>query len=453
MRVTLPLQSRVVKKVLPRTLLWRSLLIILMPLVLVQAVALVIFYGSHLNVVSRRFAGAVAGEIAATLELMRRTPDAADQNWIFQVARDQFELGIHTEPGAVLPLGRRASLIGPVEDELVAAMRERVGLPFTMDWASDPQSVLIRIQMPPASLEAVGSAGVLDVEVPRKRLYTGTLYLFVIWLVGSALLLFGIAAMFMRNQVRAIRRLAGAAEAFGLGRDRGPIKPEGATEVRQAATAFNRMQERIRRFLQQRTEMLAGVSHDLRTPLTRLRLALAMMPANEATRQDIAEMTDDIEEMDRMIAGYLAFARGEGAEQATLTDLSAVLEDVAASARRAGAAIALDVPRELVLPLRPDAARRAIMNLVDNARRHARHVALAARRIGERVVLVTVDDDGPGIPPDRREGVFRPFSSDASGGTGLGLTIARDIVRAHGGDIVLEDSPLGGLRARIQLPV
>jgi two-component system osmolarity sensor histidine kinase EnvZ len=448
MRVKLPAQSRVVKKVLPRTLLWRSLLIILMPLVTVQAVALVIFYGSHLNVVSRRFAGAVAGEIATTIELMRRYPDPADQDWIFQVARDQFDLDMRVEPAATLARNRSALIFGPVQDELSAALHDRVRRPFTMDWESDPASVVIRVQM-----HGNDSQGVLDIEVPRKRLYTGTLYLFVIWLVGSALLLFGIAALFMRNQVRAIRRLAGAAEAFGLGRDRGPIRPEGATEVRQAATAFNRMQERIRRFLQQRTEMLAGVSHDLRTPLTRLRLALAMMPVSEAAAADVAEMTADVEEMDRMISGYLAFARGERMEQAAPTDLSAVLEDVAISARRTGAAIALDVPAELVLPLRPDAARRAIMNLVDNARRHARHVALAARRIGERTVLVTVDDDGPGIPPDRREGVFRPFSSDAAGGTGLGLTIARDIVRAHGGDIVLEDSPLGGLRARIQLPV
>ena len=448
MRVTLPPQSRVVKKVLPRTLLWRSLLIILMPLVLVQAVALVIFYGSNLNIVSRRFATAVAGEIATTIELLRRAPDPAAREWIFQLARDQFELAIRLEPGGVLAAQPRPGLSGPVHFELAAALGERVRRPFTMDWASDPQSVLVRIELP-----AGIPGGVLDVDVPRKRLYTGTLYLFMIWLVGSSLLLFGIAALFMRNQVRAIRRLAQAAEAFGLGREVGPIKPEGATEVRQAATAFNRMQERIRRFLQQRTEMLAGVSHDLRTPLTRLRLALAMMPPSAGLGQDIAEMTGDIEEMDRMIGGYLAFARGERAEQATPTDLCAVLEEVAASARRSGAAVALDLPDELILPLRPDAARRAIMNLVDNARRHAAHVALAARPLGDRAVVVTVDDDGPGIPPDRREGVFRPFSSDAAGGTGLGLTIARDIVRAHGGEIMLEHSPLGGLRARIQLPV
>jgi two-component system, OmpR family, osmolarity sensor histidine kinase EnvZ len=237
-----------------------------------------------------------------------------------------------------------------------------------------------------------------------------------------------------------------------MGRDIGPIRPEGATEVRRAATAFNRMQERVRRFLVQRTEMLAGVSHDLRTPLTRLRLALEMMPPREELDQDITEMTADVEEMERMIGGYLAFARGEGVEQAEPVNLSAVLEEVAAGARRSGAAVEVDAPPALTLSLRADAVRRAITNLVDNARRHAHRVALAAIPQG-RMVFVTVDDDGPGIPQERRESVFRPFESDAAGGTGLGLTIARDIVRAHGGEIVLEDSPLGGLRARIRLPV
>jgi len=212
------------------------------------------------------------------------------------------------------------------------------------------------------------------------------------------------------------------------------------------------MQDRIRRFLAQRTEMLAGVSHDLRTPLTRLRLALAMLPKGEAWRDDVSEMTADVEEMERMIGGYLSFARGERTEQAKPIDLAAMLTDVATAARRGGATIEVEVPDTLTVSLRADAVRRAITNLVDNARRHAHRVALAAMRQG-RMVFVTVDDDGPGIPPDRRESVFRPFESDSSGGTGLGLTIARDIVRAHGGEIVLEDSPLGGLRARIRLPV
>ncbi|MEJ0047702.1 MAG: ATP-binding protein [Rhodospirillales bacterium] len=435
--------ERQARKVLPRSLLGRSLLIILVPLVVVQAVALMLFYGSHLDLISRRLSGAVAGEIANTIELLDNTHDPADRSRALRNAERDFDLRMEIDPDTHLSSAKRINVLGPMDDDLAVALRERVRLPFTMDWTGDPQSVLIDVQL---------KSGVLHVQAPRKRLYTSMIYLFVVWVAGSSVLLFTVAALFMRNQVRAIRRLAAAAEDFGLGRDTGAIRPEGAVEVRRAATAFNRMQERIRRFLTQRTEMLAGVSHDLRTPLTRLRLALAMMPAAGPHDEDLAEMTADVEEMERMIAGYLAFARGEQAEQAERVNLTAVLEEVAAGARRAGAAVELAAPAELTLLLRPDAVRRAITNLVDNARRHAGRVALSAASL-PRSVQVMVDDDGPGIPPSRRESVFRPFESDAAGGTGLGLTIARDIVRGHGGDIVLEDSPLGGLRARIRLPV
>ncbi len=441
MGVPLP-YSRVVKRVLPRSLLGRSLLMILVPLVLLQVVALAVYYGSHLDLVYRRLAGAVAGEIEFTLQLMSEQP--ANSARILKMAHHGFDLQMRIEPGARLVQMPRVNVLGPMDDELEAALSERLSEPFTMDWTYDPQSVLIRVQLPD---------GVLDVLAPRKRVDLGTIYLFLIWLGGTAVLLFAIAALFMRNQVRGIRRLADAVEAFGMGRDPGPIRPEGATEVRRAASAFNRMQERIRRFLTQRTEMLAGVSHDLRTPLTRIRLALAMLPRRRDLAEDLAGIAADVEDMERMIGAYLSFARGEGAEQAEPANLSTILEEVAAGARRSGAAVELDVPAELTLKLRVDAVRRAITNLVDNARRHARRVVLAAVPTGSRSVQVTVDDDGPGIPPDRRESVFRPFESDAAGGTGLGLTIARDIVRAHGGEIVLEDSPLGGLRARIRLPV
>ena len=176
-----------------------------------------------------------------------------------------------------------------------------------------------------------------------------------------------------------------------------------------------------------------------------------MLPPRPELAQDVADMTGDVEEMERMIGGYLSFARGEGMEQAQPVDLAAMLEDVAAAARRAGARITLVPPEPITLPLRPDAVRRAVMNLVDNARRHARRIVLATEP-QSRSVHVLVDDDGPGIAPERRESVFRAFET-GGGGTGLGLTIARDIVRAHGGEIVLEESPMGGLRARIKLPV
>jgi two-component system osmolarity sensor histidine kinase EnvZ len=449
--------DRPVRKILPRSLLGRSLLIILVPLIVVQAVALLIFYGSHLDLISRRLSGAVAGEIAQTIRLLHTNPDPQQRSWLLRLAQRDFDLQMEINPSGHLDERRRINILGPMDDELAAALRERVGLPFTMDWSSDPVSVLIDIQLPPdlvASPNAArsNSGGILHVEVPRKRLYTSMIYVYVLWLGGSSVLLFAIAALFMRNQVRAIRRLAAAAEAFGLGRDIGAIRPEGAVEVRRAAAAFNRMQERIRRFLSQRTEMLAGVSHDLRTPLTRLRLALAMLPDEGPLAADTAGMTADVEEMERMITGYLAFARGEQAEQAQPVNFAGLLEDVAAASRRAGAPVSLEVPPSLTLQLRRDAMRRALTNLVDNARRHAATIALAVQQ-QERSVLVMVDDDGPGIPMDRRESVFRPFESDSQGGTGLGLTIARDIVRAHGGDITLEDSPLGGLRARLRLPL
>ncbi len=430
-----------IKRFLPRGLLGRSLLIVLVPLVILQVVTFTIFYGGHLDFISRRLSFAIAGEIAQTIQLIRRYP--GDERYTLNNAQLLFEVPMHLIPDATLDLRPRINLPGPMDDDLAAALETKVRLPFTMDWTSDSRAVLIRVQL---------AQGILEVEAPRKRLYPSTIYLFVLWVVGTALLLFGIAALFLRNQVRAIRRLAEAAEAFGLGRDRDPIKPEGATEVRQAATAFNRMQARIHRFLSQRTEMLAGVSHDLRTPLTRLRLALAVLPKTEELARDIADMTADTDEMERMIAGYLAFARGEGAEQAQAVDLSALLDEVAIAARRTGAAIELDSPGGITVHLRPDAARRAVTNLVDNARRHASRVRLSVQPQG-RIISVLVDDNGPGIPPDRRESVFKPFESGADDGTGLGLTIARDIARAHGGEIHLEHSPLGGLRARMRLPV
>ena len=428
---------------MPRSLLWRSLLMILVPLLLLQIVALWVFYGSHLDVVSRRLAGSVAGEIANTMGLMRRFPGPDNAAWILEDARQHYNLTIKLFPDRSFEPKPWVNLPGPMDDDLAQALDGQLQRPFTMDWSSDPRSVLIHVSTP---------GGLLEVEAPRKRLYTSAVYLFVIWVVGSAALLFGVAALFMRNQVRAIRRLATAVENFGIGRDGGPIRPEGATEIRQAAAAFNRMQDRIRRFLSQRTEMLAGVSHDLRTPLTRLRLSVEMLPRTEALRQDIDEMAADLAEMDSMIGAYLAFARGEGEEQAEQVNLATLLDDVATGARRSGATVTLNTPPELSLSLRAGAVRRAVANLIDNASRHAHHVLLTAEPQG-RSVLVTVDDDGPGIPEDRRESVFRPFESDSAGGTGLGLTIARDIVRAHGGDIVLGNSPLGGLRAQIRLPV
>jgi two-component system osmolarity sensor histidine kinase EnvZ len=272
-------------------------------------------------------------------------------------------------------------------------------------------------------------------------------------MVGSSVVLLAIATIFLRNQVKSLRRLAAAAEEFGKGRPVSFIKAEGALEVRQAAMAFIRMRERIERQIRQRTEMLAGVSHDLRTPLTRMRLELELLGDDTAA----AELKSDVAEMERLVHLYLDFARGEGTETTVDTDIAELIEDVAAVARREGTPLSLERLDELVLPVRPNALRRCLGNLIANARRYGRHVWLTSVPVEDGLDIL-IDDDGPGIPATERERVFQPFirldasRNPSTGGIGLGLTIARDVARGHGGDVRLETSPHGGLRARVHLP-
>jgi two-component system osmolarity sensor histidine kinase EnvZ len=296
--------------------------------------------------------------------------------------------------------------------------------------------------------------GVLTVTTLRERVTSTTTSIFIMWMAVISLILLGVAILFLRNQIRPIRNLAQVADAFGKGRDAPDFKAWGATEVRQAAHAFQDMRQRIQRHMAQRTEMLAGVSHDLRTPLTRMRLQLEMLPKNKG----IEDLLSDVMEMEAMVEGYLAFARNQDTEVAIETDLPKFLEQVVDNARRAGAHIELDAESGILVPLHPNAFLRCMTNLVDNAQRHATHVAISAKRVGP-MIEITVDDDGPGIPPDKRNEVFRPFRrleesrNPETGGSGLGLAIARDVIRSHGGEITLTDAPIGGLRALLRLPV
>jgi len=298
--------------------------------------------------------------------------------------------------------------------------------------------------------------GVLAVLVPRDRVTVSKPDIFILWMVGSSLLLMGIAILFLRNQVRPIERLARAADSFGKGRAVPDFKPYGATEVRRAAQAFITMRDRLERHVTQRTEMLAGVSHDLKTPLTRLKLALAMMEGDQET----GPMRADIAEMEHMLDEYLAFARGEGGEESAVTDLGEMVRDAAAAAARARQRGAIDVtaPNHIDVSVKRAGLRRVLANLLDNALKHGTRVAVALTQ-EDRVVEIAVEDNGPGIAPDRYEEAFRPFRrldqgrNLQSGGSGLGLAIARDIARAHGGDILLGKSALGGLKATIRLPV
>lgn len=432
--------DRLFRTILPRGLFGRSLLIVLVPMVILQAVALQIFYGSHLDELSRRLADGVAGEIGFMIGQMERSP--LDSGLVMQEADQHFSFHTVFLWNDTLRHLPPPDAPGPVDTDLARALAQDIHRPFNVSWHHHPGFLQVNIQM---------TNGVLSVEVPRKRLFIGTFYIFLVWLIGSAVLLALLAALFLRTQVRGIRRLAMAAEKFGVGRDVGPIRPEGAVEVRRAAVAFNKMQERLRQFLTQRTTMLAGVSHDLRTPLTRLRLALALQ--HNISSQDLTEMEGDIEEMEKLISIYLNFVRGEGAEQAEPTNLKALLDDICTQTRRTGASISLTTAsEELMVVLRPEAIRRALNNLIDNAQRHATQIWITSAQSGG-VVKLWIEDNGPGILVANRETVFKPFETARPDGTGLGLSIARDIIIAHGGTISLQDRPEGGLRVTIELPL
>ena len=436
------------KRILPRTLLGRSLLIIVSPLILLQVISTWVFYDRHYDTITKRLAQAIAGEIAAVLVLLERNDDSWDRQAVISMAQRTMDLDVRFQAAEALPVPKPPPFINTnrlLDSKLTEALGKRFSYPFSIDTQSRPEHVEILVELPD---------GLLQVLVRRKRLFSSTTYIFIMWMVGASIVLFAVATVFMRNQVRPIRRLAVAADSFGKGRDVPGFRPEGAREVRQAAAAFQLMRERIKRQIRQRTEMLAGVSHDLRTPLTRMKLQIAML----GNSPEADNLKSDVDEMERMVDGYLAFARGEGTERPRPTELSTLLRDVVAQSSREGGEIDLHIEQDVILPLRREAFRRCLNNLVANARTYGNRISLTAG-LRRRTVEIIVDDDGPGIPAESREDVFKPFfrldhsRNPETGGTGLGLTIARDVVRSHGGDLALDVAPGGGLRARIRMPI
>ena len=434
-----------IERLMPRTLLGRSILIIVTPVMLLQAISAWVFYTSHFDTVTRRLAQSVAGDIAYVVRLLPHPIDPRQARPYFAIAKDMMDLRLTFKPGEILPNDPTITRQNLVDRSLSKALESALQRPFLIDSRSQRNYIEIHVQL---------AEGVLQAQVRRRRLFSSTTYLFFLWMVGTSLALLAFATIFMRNQVRPIKRLAQAADDFGRGRDIRDFRPSGATEVELAGHAFNLMRDRIRRQISQRTEMLAGVSHDLRTPLTRMKLQLALMGGNP----EVADLKKDVDEMERMIGGYLAFARGEGTERALEADLVELVTDAVNDARREGATITLTAPaQKIMLSLRRDSLRRALANVIGNARRYANRIEISFRARGHGIDVI-VDDDGPGVPAERREDVFRPFfrlegsRNPETGGTGLGLAIARDIMRSHGGELTLHDSPLGGLRAVLRLP-
>ena len=437
--------SATVKSVMPKGLYARALLIIIAPMVVLQSVVAFMFMERHYNLVTQRLSAGVVQDIATLIEVYKLYPQEPDHAKLRRIAQEKLGLVVDFLAANELPPPGPKPFFSLVDQALSEELRKQVGRPFWIDTVGRSALVEIRVKLDNA---------VMRVLAPRSVAYVSNSHIFLGWMVGTSLVLITVAVLFLRNQIRPIVRLADAAESFGKGREVPDFRPRGAREVRRAAHAFVEMKRRIERAFEQRTAMLAGVSHDLRTILTRFKLELALL----GDSPEVEAMKKDVDEMGRMLEAYLAFARGDSGEQPAATDMGTFLEELRSDADRNGHKTSVQFHGHPIVTVRPAAFKRCLANLVSNAARHAPSISITGHR-DHRWLTVTVDDDGPGIAPQLREEVFKPFlrlddaRNQDEGGTGLGLAIARDIARSHGGDILLSDSPLGGLRATVRVPV
>jgi two-component system osmolarity sensor histidine kinase EnvZ len=437
--------SQRLKSVTPTGLYARSLLIIILPMVIVQSVVALMFMERHWDLVTKYLASAVTQEIATLIDVYKTYPQDPGHARLRRIAQDRLGLVVDFLPGTQLPPPGPKPFFSKLDEALSDQIRRQIGLPFWIDTVGRSSIVEIRINL---------GDDIMRVFARRADVYDPNSGIFLAWMVATALVVLAVAILFLRNQIRPIVRLAAAAEAFGKGREVSNFRPRGAREVRRAAAAFLEMKARIERAIEQRTTMLAGVSHDLRTVLTRFKLELALL----GDGPEIDAIKKDIDEMAGMLEAYMSFARGDTGEQSSPTNMAALLEELRAEIGRNGRHLSVAYYGQPGVTVRPAAFKRCIANLVSNAARFASTITVTGHR-DHRWLTVTVDDDGPGIPAKLREDVFKPFlrlddaRNQDEGGTGLGLAIARDIARSHGGDISLGDSPLGGLRATVRVPV
>lgn len=431
-------------RITPKGLYGRSLLIIILPMAILQSVVAFVFMERHWQTVTYRLSSMVVANVAAMIDLHASRPDDREGQLVSRIARERLSLAVEILPDGPLPRPVGRPFFDVLDTALTNELARQIGRPFWVDTVGRSNLIEIRIAL---------DGAVMRVFAIRNQAYASNSHIFILWMLGTSTVLILVAIVFLRNQIRPIQTLAHAAEEFGKGRDVETFRPRGAREVRQAGTAFIQMRRRIERQMDQRTTMLNGVSHDLRTVLTRFRLQLALIGEGP----EVEELQRDVDEMSRMLDAYLAFARGDAGEAPEATDMEAFLHALKQDAERTGHRTTVSFEGDPIVVVRPQAFKRCLANLVSNAGRHGDRIAISGTHAGG-YLTVTVDDDGPGIPEDKREEVFRPFyrlddaRNQDQGGTGLGLAIARDVARGHGGDIALSESPLGGLRASVRVP-
>lgn len=428
------------KSLLPRSLFSRALLMLVLPVILAQFSFMALFYWRHWVPLREHATETLAREVTLLVKSINRSPAPHQRRQIIESARDVLALRLAFLPGAVFD-----DLSAPARDHPLLGQQMELLLPFPFQIVQQEEQLLILVQI---------TDGLLLIDVPKAKLASPVTLWFLLWVIGIGTGLLVIAILFLRNQIRPIRDLAQAAAQFSRGETAEHFQPRGAREIRHAGQTFLIMRDRLQRLLHQRMTMLAGISHDLRTPLARMKLELALLTDKDAAR----ELSRDVQDMEHMIAEYLDYARGEGREEPETVDLTAFCDEVLADYRKGEQTILFHAPRPCPALLRPRAFRRALRNLLDNACRYGSEIQVTVKsRDGHRIVMV--DDNGPGIPEEKREDAFQPFTRlDSSrnsdrGGVGLGLAIVRDIVTGHGGMVTLDSSPSGGLRVCCWLPL
>ena len=430
------------KKILPKTLFYRSLIIVATPMILLQIIITVVFFDSLWIKANKGMTHSLVSEIR-TLYDIYVGPDIEQKQTIIDLYNKNFDFFISYKSNESFPKRLEERWYSPMDRSLRRELKSVFGTSYWFDTTTYKKVVEVKIQH---------QNGFLQIFFPKHKITPSSARIFALWITLPGLLLITIAIMFLKNQTRPIVNLAKAAEKFGKGEFIKEFRPSGAREIRQAAYEFDKMRKRITIQLNQRSEMLSGISHDLRTPLTRLKLQLALLK-----QQDLAKkMSDDIEEMERMLNEYLEFAKYQKNEETETVNLNSIIKDI--TKKYENKKINFSIEENLEIKVRPNSIKRCLVNLTDNGLAYGKKVEIFAKKTANNVVIF-VDDDGPGIPEKEYQNVIKPFyridksRGQNKSGVGLGLSIANDIIRSHGGNISLNKSPLQGLRVKISLPL
>ena len=435
--------NNIAKKILPKGLFYRSLIIVATPMILLQIIITIVFFDSLWIKANKGMTRSLVSEIATLFDVYKNQQSQKEKQTILALYNKNYDFVVTIKENELLPEVKSERWYSPTDRSLRRELKPVFGNSYWFDTTSYKELVELRIKY---------QNGFIQILFPRNKVAPSSARIFALWITLPGLLLIMIAIVFLKNQTRPIANLAKAAEKFGKGEFVKEFRPSGAQEIRQAAYEFDKMRKRITIHLNQRSEMLSGISHDLRTPLTRLKLQLAML-----NQQDLAKkMSDDIEEMERMLNEYLEFSRHQKNEETESVNVNNIVNEVIK--KYENKKINFSFEENLKINIRPNSIKRCLTNLMDNSFAYGKKVEILIKKTLNNVIIF-VDDDGPGIPEKEYQNVMKPFyridksRGQNKSGVGLGLSIANDIIRSHGGSIELEKSPLNGLRAKITLPL